>query len=41
MARYLDSLRAQAEIEWKDENYRALYQKQILERTAKRTSLRP
>ena len=39
--RYLDTLREQAQIEWKDENYRALYQKQILERAGKGSGLRP
>ena len=33
--RYLDGLRSQAQIEWKDENLRALYQKMMAERAAK------
>lgn len=33
--RYLDGLRAQAQIEWKDENFRAAYQKWQAERAAK------
>ncbi len=37
MVRYLETLRAQAQIEWKDENYRALYQKHMAERDAKGT----
>ncbi|HUF47058.1 MAG TPA: peptidylprolyl isomerase [Vicinamibacterales bacterium] len=39
-ARYLDGLRAQAQIEWKDETYRALYQQQMSAR-AKGAGLRP
>jgi peptidyl-prolyl cis-trans isomerase SurA len=34
-SRYIDTLREQAQIEWKDENLRALYQKMIAERAAK------
>jgi hypothetical protein len=30
--RYLETLRAQAQIEWKDENFRAIYQKMMAER---------
>lgn len=33
--RYLDTLRGQAEIEWKDETLRAIYQKMMAERAAK------
>jgi len=37
MVRYIETLRAQAQIEWKDENYRVLYQKHMAERDAKGT----
>ncbi len=40
MSRYIDTLREQAEIEWKDENLRAVYQKMLAERSA-RTGLAP